>query len=120
MIKYSNEFKEKVFQHIAEGHSLWKTAVRFKISISTINRWRRVAGLVDPKMLAINGRKLDTAEFVKYVQEHPFATIAEMAKGLNCSVGTIALELQSNGFSREGKTGTSAAMVPWRRKEPDK
>lgn len=112
---YSEAFKEEVFEYMAQGHSMRKTADRFNISISTIRRWRRVRNVQEVERFGIKNKKLNSKDLIEYIDEHPFATIAEMAEKFKCSSSTVSLVLSENGFSK-GKSGARTG-APWHRKE---
>lgn len=84
---YSVQFRKKVLKFQSEGESFIKLSKRFKISTTTISRWKKE---LSPK-LKRNKRpiKIDTEALKKDIKEYPDSYSYERARRLGVSASGI-------------------------------
>ena len=102
------------------GHSLEATHQIFKVSKSTIQKWKKQleeTGNLEKKELHRSFRKIDPDKLRAYVEEHPDAYQSEMAEAFGCSTSGIQDALRRHKISGTAGTGTTCGPVPWDRAE---
>lgn len=110
---YGQDFRCCVVENINSGMS-WLDASRiFKISYDTIGRWlrkHRAGGeLSDTPRKAYKKRKVDKELLVKMVEEHPDATLDELAQPFDVYPSTIDYHLRKLGITRKKNHALSGA-----------
>ena len=71
---------------MSEGHSYRETAVTFKVSITTLQKWKsqlKESGTLEPKKRRETLRKIDPEKLRKYVEENPDAYQYEIAEAFS-------------------------------------
>lgn len=110
---YGQDFRYCVVENIASGMS-WSDASRiFKISYDTIGRWlrkhREGIELCDAPRKEYKKQKVDKEQLVRMVEEHPDATLEELAQPFGVAHSVIDYHLRKLGITRKKNHALSGA-----------
>ena len=104
----SSDLRERVVLSVERGLKRKTVAKRFKVSLTSVNRWYRVykeTGNIEPKKDWRNGHShavKDLEKFKKFVKKNRNLTQKEMAaKWSNISSTTIGMYLKKIGFTKK-------------------
>ena len=103
-MSYSKRYRERTIEYWQAGHSLEATHQIFKVSKSTIQKWKKQleeTGNLDKKALHRSFRKIDPEKLKAYVAEHPDAYQSEMAEVFQCSESGIRYALKRHKITRK-------------------
>ena len=103
-MSYSKRYRERTIEYWQAGHSLEATHQIFKVSKSTIQKWKKQleeTGNLDKKALHRSFRKIDPDKLKAYVAEHPDAYQSEMAEAFGCSESGIRDALRLHKITRK-------------------
>jgi transposase len=98
------ETRRRAIAYWDEGHTKAEVAEKFGVSESAIHAWRaqlNEIGTLIPKRQRRTWRKIDQAELVKYVKEHPNAYLKDIAAELGCSIAGAAKALARLGIEHK-------------------
>ena len=87
-----------------EGHSKRATAEVFKVSPSTLQKWKsqlKETGSLEPKKRRDTWRKIYPSRLKMYLEQHPDAYLKEMAEEFDCSAFAIAKAIQRLNITRK-------------------
>lgn len=114
---YSIQFRKKVLKLESAGESFIKLSKRFKISTTTISRWKKE---INPK-LSRNKQpiKIDNEALKKDIQDYPDAYSYERARRLGVSVSgikhakkRIGVTYKKNSKSPQGGSRKKIYVLP--------
>ena len=103
-MSYSRRYRERTIEYWQAGHSLEATHQIFKVSKSTIQKWKKQleeTGNLEKKELHRSFRKIDPDTLRVYVEEHPDAYQSEMAEAFGCSASGIQNALRRHKITRK-------------------
>ena len=103
-MSYDIKFRQRVIEYMDEGNSYRKTAEVFKVSLSTLQKWKswlKETGTLEAKVRKRTWRKIEPQRLKKYVEEHPDAYLKEMAEEFGCSDVAILKALRRLKISRK-------------------
>jgi transposase len=107
MKAYSEDLRKRVLESYEEGEKKGTIIKRFKIGISTLNRWireYRARGNYKPKQRTeYRKRKFSDEELMKYVEENPSATLEEMANHFKVKISSVWQRLKQLKITRKKK-----------------
>jgi transposase len=86
---YDVNYRRRAIEYWGEGNSKRKTAVVFKVSTSTLQKWKsqlNETGTLERKKRKPSWRKIDPAKLEEYVEKHPDAYLREMAAEFKCTI----------------------------------
>jgi transposase len=102
---YSVDFRECVLAYVARGHSIKSASDIFQISEPTIYNWRKrmeETGHCTPVILTRRKhRKIEDSILCSYIEQHPDATLAEMAHAFSCRPISVWRRLKLLGITRK-------------------
>ena len=105
---YDIKFRSRALGYWGEGHTREETAAVFKVSESTLQKWKsklNKTGTLERKELYRTWRKIDPDKLLKYVEEHPDAFLHEIAEGFDCTAWGVKKALERLGISRKKNAG---------------
>ena len=114
-MSYSKRYRERTIEYWQTGHSLEATHQIFKVSKSTIQKWKKQleeTGNLEKKELHRNFRKIDPDKLRAYVEEHPDAYQSEMAEAFGCSTSGIQDALRRHKITRKKDDRLPGAGAP--------
>lgn len=103
---HSKDFKECVVKNYERGMSRQEVLQIFEISTDTLTRWvrqYRKTGDLSSKKRLCKARKIDDELLLKYVKEHPDATLKEIAAEFSVRFQTIWERLKRLKVTRKKK-----------------
>lgn len=111
---YDIKYRRRAIEYWNDGHSKIATAEVFKVSTSTLQKWKSELK-ENPDRLAYKKRKetwrkIDPIKFKKYVEEHPDVYAWEIAAEFGCSEWAINKAFKRLGITRKKNAGVSGAM----------
>lgn len=102
---YSNDLRERVIKSYEEGMPKETLVEVFKIGISTLNRWireyLRTGSIEAKKRSRYRKRKIEDEDLKKYVEDHPSATLEQMAHHFKVRPVSIWHRLKKLGITRK-------------------
>ena len=101
---YDIKYRRRAIDHLAEGNTVRATAAIFRVSISTIERWKsqlKESGDLAPKKRAETWRKIEPKKLKDYVKQHPDAYLREIAEEFGCSDVAILKAFRRLKISRK-------------------
>lgn len=87
-MSYDIKYRQRAKEHLSEGNSYRKTAVVFRVSTSTLQKWKsqlKETGELNPKKRRETWKKIDPNKLKKYLEEHPDAYLKEIAVEFACT-----------------------------------
>jgi len=103
-MSYDIRYRERALLYLCEGNSYRKTASVFKVSTSTLQKWKtqqEATGSLAPKKRKETWRKIDPEKLRKYVAEHPDAYQHEIAATFGVRLYAIQKALKRLGITRK-------------------
>ena len=103
-MSYDIRYRERAMSYLSEGNSYRKTATVFKVSTSTLQKWKaqqEAIGSLAPKKRKETWRKIDPEKLSKYVAEHPDAYQHEIAAAFGVRLFAIQKALKRLGITRK-------------------
>ena len=104
---YDIKFRERVIEYMREGHTEKETAATFKVSTSTIWKWKsklNETGTLAPKKRKETWRKIDPDKLRKYVDENPDAYQREIAEYFGVRLYAVQKALKRLKITRKKNT----------------
>ena len=111
---YSEDFRIKVNEYLDAGHTQRDARDTFRISLATINSWRKryvETGEVKDNPPNRSFRKVDPAKLKVYVAEHPDAYLQEIADDFGCTEGAIRKAFKRLGITRKKRVRVTGNNV---------
>jgi len=103
-MSYDIKYRERAMSYMSEGHSYRETAVTFKVSITTLQKWKsqlKESGTLEPKKRRETWRKIDPEKLRKYVEENPDAYQYEIAEAFSVRLFAIQRALKRLKITRK-------------------
>ena len=97
MKSYGIDFRKRVIEYVAAGHSKKETCGLFGISTNTLYLWEKQlkeVGHLEKQKRKPSPRKLPLEELEAYVNQHPDAFLREIAEYFNCSIHSVWASLK--------------------------
>lgn len=92
-MSYSVDYRNRVVEYLAEGHTQAQAQAVFKVGRTTIKAWKKLlseTGRLEPKELKRSARIYDSEKLRTYIENHPQATLKEIAKEFGGSISGAA------------------------------
>jgi len=103
-MSYEIKYRERTIEYLSEGHSYRETAAVFKVSTTTLQKWKsqlNETGTLEPKKRKLTWRKIDPEKLLKFVEEHPDAYQHEMAAAFGVRLFAIQNALKRLKITRK-------------------
>lgn len=103
-MSYDIKYRQRVIDYMSEGHTEKEAAGTFKVSTSTIWKWKstlKETGTLSPKKRKETWRKVNPDKLRKYVEEHPDAYQHEIAAAFGVRLYAIQNALKRLGITRK-------------------
>ena len=103
-MSYDIKYRQRVIDYMGEGHTQKETAATFKVSTSTLWKWKsqlNESGTLAPKKRKETWRKIDPEKLRKYVDEHPDAYQHEAAAAFGVRIYAIQKALKRLKITRK-------------------
>ena len=104
---YSQDLRERVIHHYLRGFSKIAIVTVFEIGMDTLNRWIRhyqATGHLQPKLRTrYRARKFSDSDLLNYIQQHPSATLVEMAHYFSVKHSSVRARLIKLGITYKKK-----------------
>jgi len=111
---YDIKYRRRAIEYWNDGHSKIATAEVFKVSTSTLQKWKselkKEPGKLAYKKRKDTWKKIDPVKLKKYVAEHPDAYARETATEFGCSEWAINKAFKRLGITRKKNVGVPGAM----------
>ena len=101
---YDIKYRRRAMEHLAEGNTVRATAAIFRVSTSTLERWKsqlKETGGLAPKQRTGVWRKIDPTKLKCYMKEHPDAYLREIAQAFGCSDVAVLKALRRLKITRK-------------------
>lgn len=101
-MSYSEDFRKRVLEYMREGHTQAETQEVFKVGRTTIKEWEKLlseTGGLKPRELHRKARVYESEKLRAYIEKHPQATLAEIAKEFGGSIPGAADALKREKIS---------------------
>lgn len=101
---YEEKYRRRAIEYWREGHSKRQTAAVFKISPTTLQKWKtqlKETGTLSAKKRSGTWRKIDPEKLRSYVQDYPDAYLREISKEFGCSIHAVEKALGRLKISRK-------------------
>ena len=101
---YDVKYRLRALEYWGEGNNKEKTAVLFKVSPTTLQRWKsqlKETGTVARKKRKETWRKIEPEKLRKYIEEHPDAYLREIAAEFKCAIHAVEKALKRLKISRK-------------------
>jgi len=101
---YDIKYRRRAMEYWGEGNSKRKTAEVFKVSPTTLQKWKsrlNETGTLAPKRRRQTWRKIDPEKLRKYVDEHPDAYLREIAAEFKCALYAVQKALARLKITRK-------------------
>ena len=103
-MSYAVSYRKRVIAYRQEGHTLEETSRLFEVSVSTIRKWERQLkdkGHLENKPLVRGFKKIDPAKLKAYLDAHPEAYQASVAKAFGCTDAAVRKAFNRLGIVRK-------------------
>lgn len=103
-MSYDIKFRRRAIDYWDEGHSKRVTAKVFKVSASTLQKWKsqlKETGKLEPKKRRETWRKIEPVKLIEYVKQNSDAYLREIAKEFCCTDVAILKALRRLKISRK-------------------
>ena len=103
-MSYDIKYRQRAIGYWQDGHSKRATAEVFKISTSTLQRWKsqlKETGELAPKECRETWRKIEPAKLKRFLEENPDAYLKEIADEFDCLDVAILKALRRLKISRK-------------------
>jgi transposase len=119
-MSYDIKYRQRVIDYLREGHTDRDAAAVFKVSTSTIWKWKsklKENGTLAPETRQGHWRKIDPEKLAKYVDEHPDAYQYEIAAVFGVRLFAIQRALKrlqitrKKNYTVQGKQGEFSTSV---------
>lgn len=104
---YSIDLRERVIKYIESGKSKKAASILFKLNPKTVYNWYnryKVEGHCLPRKRMGATPKINTEEFINYVNKTPNATSEDIGEAFNLSASGARYWLRKLGYSYKKKT----------------
>lgn len=101
---YEEKYRRRAVDYWGEGNSKRKTAEVFKVSTSTLQRWKsklKDTGTLAPMERKRPWRKIDPIKLEEYVEKNPDAYLREIATEFSCTIHAVEKALKSLKTTRK-------------------
>jgi transposase-like protein len=102
---YSEDFRLQVVKCVKRGKSYEKICEFFNIGIATLYRWismhKKKQSVSPTKRSIYKANKISFNKLIELVEQHPDATLTELASHFNCSFQTIDYWLRKLCITRK-------------------
>ena len=105
---YDIKYRRRAIDYWDEGHSKRKTAEVFKVSTSTLQKWKsklKETGTLAPKKRKQTWRKIEPCKLEKYIDENPDAYLREIAQQFKCTIHAVEKALKRLKITRKKNSG---------------
>jgi transposase len=103
-MSYDVKFRRRAIEYWNEGHSKRATAEVFKVSASTLQKWKsrlNETGRLDSKKRRETWRKIEPTRLMEFLGQYPDAYLKEIAKEFDCSDVAVLKALRRLKISRK-------------------
>ena len=103
-MSYDIELRRRAIEYWEDGHSKKETAVVFKVSHFTLQKWKsqlKETGTLEAKVRRETWRKIDPSRLKEYLNQHPDAYLKEMAEEFSCTDVAILKALRRLKITRK-------------------
>jgi len=107
---YDIKYRRRALEYWAGGHTKEQTAETFKVSPSTLSRWKsqlKETGTLERKPLQRGWKKICPKRLAEYIEKHPDSYQMEIAREFNCSDRAISKALRKLNITRKKNHGIS-------------
>jgi len=112
-MSYDIKYRRRAIEYWSEGNSKRKTAEVFKVSTSTLQKWKsklKETGTLTPKKRKGTWRKIEPEKLRKYVKKNPDAYLREIATEFGCAIHAIEKALVRLKITRKKNDSISREM----------
>ena len=103
-MSYDIQYRIRALKHWDEGNSKRATAALFKVSTSTLQKWKsqlKETGTHAPKRRRETWRKIEPGKLRKFIEDHPDAYLREIAQEFDCAIYAVQKALKRLKISRK-------------------
>ena len=103
-MSYAIRYRERALSYWADGHSKRATAEVFKVSPTTLQKWKsrlNETGTLTPKKRCETWRKIEPDKLRQYNEEHPNAYLKEIGEAFGCSDTAVSKALKRLKITRK-------------------
>ena len=103
-MRYDDKFRHRALEYWKAGHSKRATAAVFKVSTTTLQRWKshlNENGEFKTKKRQSTWRKINPDKLKQYIAEHPDAYLKEIAMEFGCTDVAVIKALRRLKISRK-------------------
>ena len=103
-MSYDEKFRKRTLEYLHEGHTLAQTREVFRVSVTTIYKWKKQLkeeGNLKKHLVKRPFKKIDPEKLQKYVAANPEAYLREIAVIFNCSSTAIRKALKRLKITRK-------------------
>lgn len=103
-MSYDIKFRRRALEYWADGHTKEASAAVFKISTSTLQKWKsrlNKTGNLEPKKRMETWRKIEPQKLKTYIEQNPDAFLKEIAEEFGCSDVAVLKALRRLKITRK-------------------
>jgi transposase len=103
-MSYDIKLRRRAIEYWNDGHTKRETADVFKISTSTLQKWKyqlNETGTLEPKIRREVWKKIDPAKLKEYLKQNSDAYLKEIAEEFGCSDVAILKALRRLKITRK-------------------
>ena len=103
-MSYDIKYRLRAIDYWSETKSKRKTAEVFKVSTSTLQKWKsklKENGTLTPKKRVETWRKIEPDKLKKYIEEKPDAYLREIADEFKCAISAVERALAKLKITRK-------------------
>jgi transposase len=103
-MSYDIKFRQRAIDYWSEGHSKRATAEVFKVSTTTLQKWKsqlKETGKLEPKKRRETWRKIEPERLKEYLKQHPDAYLKEIAEVFGCTDVAVLLAFRRLKITRK-------------------
>jgi len=110
---YDIQYRFRALEHWGEGNSKRATAALFKVSTSTLQKWKsqlKETGALGQKKRKDTWRKTEPEKLLKFIEDHPDAYLREIAEEFGCAIYAVQKALKRQNISRKKNASVPRKM----------
>jgi transposase len=103
-MSYDIKNRRRAIEYWGEGNSKRKTAEVFKVSTSTLQKWKytlKESGTLEVKKRAETWRKIEPEKLRTYIEKYPDAYLREIANEFGCTIRAVEKALAKLKITRK-------------------
>ena len=101
---YDEKYRRRALDYWGEGNSKRKTAEVFKVSTTTLQKWKsklKESGTLESKKRVETWRKIEPEKLRQYIEANPDAYLREIAAEFECTVHAVEKALARLKITRK-------------------